>query len=277
MKRILLISFLSVLTLASFGQNGNEKKPGVRLIRNATLTITYGGHKILIDPMFTPKGKMGSITGKVESPMVDLPMPINEIVEDVDLVLLTHNHPDHIDAFALDALDKSVKFFVQPEDIQLPTQAGFSNAEVINKSVNWEGISITRTRAQHGTGRVLKEMGPGSGYVLQAANLPTLYIVGDAVWTQEIYQNIDTYKPDYIILNSGGAAMPGFDATPIIMDADQAMSLIQESGNAKIIAVHMDVIDHCYTTRRVLKAKAKEFNIGSDKLIIPADGEVVDL
>lgn len=85
------------------------------------------------------------------------------------------------------------------------------------------------------------------------------------------------HKPGYIILNSGGAAMPGFDATPIIMDADQAMSLIQESGNAKIIAVHMDVIDHCYTTRGILKVKAKEFNIGSDKLRIPADGEIVDL
>lgn len=71
--------------------------------------------------------------------------------------------------------------------------------------------------------------------------------------------------------------MPGFDATPIIMDADQAMSLIQESGNAKIIAVHMDVIGHCYTTRGILKVKAKEFNIGSDKLIIPTDGEIVDL
>lgn len=175
MKRILLISFLRVLTLVSFGQNGNEKKPGVRLIRNTTLTITYGGHKILVAPMFTLKGKMGSITGKVESPMVDLPMPISEIVENVDLVLLTHNHPDHIDAFALDALDKSVKFFVQPEDIQLSTQAGFSNAEVINKSVNWEGISITRTRAQHGTGRVLKEMGSSSGYVLRVTSSKPTY------------------------------------------------------------------------------------------------------
>lgn len=277
MKRILLVSFLSIFTLASFAQNSGQKKPNVRLIRNATIVINYAGHKILVDPMFTPKGALGSIAGKLESPTVDLPMAIGEITENVNLILLTHNHPDHIDKYATDALDKSIKFFVQPEDKQLPVQAGFSNAEAINKSVNWQGISITRTIAEHGTGRVLKEMGPGSGYVLQAANQPTIYIVGDAVWTQEIYQNIATYKPDYIILNSGGAAMPGFEATPIIMDADQAMSLIQESGSAKVIAVHMDAIDHCHTTREVLKAKAKEYNIGSDKLITPADGEVIEL
>lgn len=39
-------------------------------------------------------------------------------------------------------------------------------------------------------------------------------------------------------MNSGGAIMPGGnDATPIIMDELQVMALIQESGDAKIIAV----------------------------------------
>lgn len=277
MKRIFLTTALCIATLISFAQSNNQSVASIKLIRNATLTIEYAGHKILVDPMFSPKGIMGSIAGINESPMVDLPESVENIVKDVDLILLTHNHPDHIDQYAIDALNKSIKFINQPADKEFILQQGFKNAETLQNGTIWESIIITRVNAQHGTGRILKEMGEGSGYILQAADSPTIYIIGDAVWTQEIYQNIATYEPDYIIVNSGGAAMPGFEATPIIMDEHQTMSLIQESGNAKVIAVHMDVIDHCRTTRKILKQTAKEHNIGADKLIIPEDGEVVNL
>lgn len=100
----------------------------------------------------------------------------------------------------------------------------------------------------------------------------------NAVWTQGIANNIGRYNPDYIVVNSGGAVMPGgYDATPIIMDERQVMALIQESGDAKIIAVHMDAVDHCLTTRAVLRNEAKKMNIGNDKLLIPEDGEIISL
>ena len=71
------------------------------------------------------------------------------------------------------------------------------------------------------------------------------------------------------MVNSGGAVMPGgYDATPIIMDERQVMALIQESSDAKIIAVHMDAVDHCLTTRAVLRNEAKKMNIGNDKLLL---------
>ncbi|MGL4909069.1 MAG: MBL fold metallo-hydrolase, partial [Bacteroidales bacterium] len=73
------------------------------------------------------------------------------------------------------------------------------------------------------------------------------------------------------------ALFSNFEATPIIMDDIQTMALIQESGNAKVIAVHMDAIDHCLTTRIKLKKKAVEFNVAKEKLLIPSDGEVIRL
>lgn len=265
------------MKLSTYTQNVHKNKLDIRLIRNATLIVNYGGHKILVDPMFSPKGARGSILGKAASPMVDLPMSIDMITRDVDLILLTHSHLDHFDGYASNALNKSIKFVVQPVDEELIVKEGFKNIEILEDKVDWDGITIIRTNAQHGTGRVLKEMGIGSGFILQSINLPTVYIVGDTVWTQEIYQNIAKYEPDYIVVNSGGAAMPGFEATPILMDAAQTMSLIQESGKAKVIAVHMDAIDHCHTTRLVLKQKAKELAISSDKLLVPDDGKLVDL
>lgn len=63
----------------------------------------------------------------------------------------------------------------------------------------------------------------------------------------------------------------------IIMDEAQTMALIAESGKAMVIAVHMDALDHCRTTRSSLRLKASELNIGTDKLIIRQDGESIGL
>ncbi|MBX3242276.1 MAG: MBL fold metallo-hydrolase [Chitinophagaceae bacterium] len=277
MRQLIIIAILGLSGLLVNAQSSGTAQPSLRFIRNATLTLNYAGHKILVDPLLLPKGSMGSIWGKAKSPMVELPIPVEEIIHDVDLVLVTHNHPDHFDTVASSVLNKSIKLINQPKDKDFFNKQGFVNAESLEESLIWKGITITRTNAQHGTGEILLRMGNGSGYVLQALNQPTIYIVGDAVWTEDINQNIKRFQPDYVIVNSGGAVFPKFPATPILMDADETMALIQESGEAKVIAVHMDAIDHCLTTRDILKAKAKDFKIDSQKLLIPDDGETLEL
>lgn len=74
-----------------------------------------------------------------------------------------------------------------------------------------------------------------------------------------------------------GAVIPGCESNPILMDEVQTMSLIHESGEAKVIAVHMDALDHCRTTRAKLAQKAADLKIGKDKLMIPQDGELIYL
>ncbi|WGQ10816.1 hypothetical protein QG516_04000 [Pedobacter gandavensis] len=100
--------------------------------------------------------------------------------------------------------------------------------------------------------------------------------MGDAIWTEQIRKNIDRIKPDFIIVNSGGARIQGFEELPIIMDEQQTMALIVASGSAKVIAVHMDAFDHCGTTRASLRKKAEEFGVANDKLIILEDAELFD-
>ena len=55
------------------------------------------------------------------------------------------------------------------------------------------------------------------------------------------------------------------------------MSVVQESKEGKVIAIHLDAIDHCATTRDVLKAMAAKINISNEKLLILNDGEVLEL
>jgi L-ascorbate metabolism protein UlaG (beta-lactamase superfamily) len=271
MKRILSAAVPSPAATPSFAQ------PSIRLIRNATLVVEYAGQKILVDPMLSTKGTLESWGGVERNPTVELTMPVAEIIQNLDLVLVTHTHADHFDEAASQALDKAIALINQPADQEFFPKQGFTNAQTLADGQEWHGIQLHRLEAEHGSGEVLKMMGKTSGFVLQAKNQPTIYIVGDAIWTDEIKQNIAHYKPDYIVVNSGGARITGFENTPILMDEEQTMALLEASGKAKVIAVHMDALDHCRTSRASLRQKANGLHISTKKLLIPQDGETVGL
>lgn len=273
MKKVIVAFALTLSSVFSFGQIKSDTKPAVQLVRNATLVIDYAGKKILVDPMLSPKGAIDSWAGIQKNPTVELTIPVEEIVKDIDLVIVTHTHEDHFDKPASSTLNKSVELIIQPADKEFFKKEGFINATVVEGQKVWNGITINRVEGKHGSGKVLEMMGKTSGFVLQAKNQPTVYIVGDTIWNEDIKKDIETFKPDYIIVNSGGALMKDFSDTPIIMNEVQTMALIAASGKAKVIAVHMDALDHCFTTRAILKKKASELKIGQDKLIIPEDGE----
>lgn len=277
MKKGLLLLAISVSGTLSHGQANTATKSAIQLVRNATLLIEYGGKKILVDPMLSPKGAIESWAGVERNPTIELKMPVEDILKDVDLVIVTHTHEDHFDRVARKTIDKSVELMIQPADKDFFEKEGFGSATVIDDSKIWNGVTIHRLDGEHGSGEVLEMMGKTSGFVLMAKNQPTIYIVGDAIWTADIKKNIKKFKPDYIVVNSGGALIKGFENTPIIMNEAQTMTLIGESGKAKVIAVHMDALDHCRTTRSSLRKKADELKISKDKLIIPQDAEVITL
>ncbi|WP_426588281.1 MBL fold metallo-hydrolase [Mucilaginibacter sp. R-33] len=247
----------------------------IELIRNATLLINYGGKKILVDPMFSAKGTFESFGGIAKNPGVDLPVSIKQITEGLDLVLVSHTHIDHMDPKAQKVLDKNLPFFIQPSDKEFFVGKGFRNVRVIECTTTWEGITICRTVGQHGSGEILQKMGHTSGFILQKKGYPTIYIIGDSILTLEVTMTIERFRPDIIVTNSGGAVVPGFEDSPILMEEKQTMELIKRSGSAKVIAVHMEALDHCRTTRASLRQLAIQQHISESKLLIPLDGEKI--
>lgn len=273
---MLLMALLFSASFA-FAQSKSNSKPSIQLVRNATLVIEYAGQKILVDPMLSPKGNIQSFAGIEKNPTVELKLPVSEITKNLDLVLVTHSHEDHFDKTASQTLNKGIKLIHQPADVEFFKKENFTNTVSLTDQITLKNLSINRVEAQHGTGEALKMMGKTSGFILKAKNQPTIYIVGDGIWTEEVKKNIQTFKPDYIIVNSGGAVIPGLEKNPILMDEAQTIALIQASGKAKTIAVHMEALDHCRTTRASLRQSAEKANIEKAKLLIPQDGENIML
>jgi L-ascorbate metabolism protein UlaG (beta-lactamase superfamily) len=246
-----------------------------QLIRNATIKMKYAGKTILVDPMFSPKGNFESFAGISKNPTVDLPVSIDSILEGVDFVIVTHKHIDHFDNLAKEKLKKDIKLFCQPADKEFIKKSKFVNTEVVEWKTTFENVTITRTKGKHGSGEILTQMGEVSGFVLQAEHEPTVYIVGDSIWIEEIENVIATFNPEIIITNSGGAIMPGFENNPIIMNEEETILLAKYATNSKVIAVHIESLDHCRVTRSSLRQKAIEHGIDQNRLIIPTDGQLV--
>ena len=127
-------------------------------IRNSTSKLSYSGLKILVDPFFTPKEyypgfELGPTIEikKTRIPLVDLPLPIEEIVKDIDACIISHLHADHWDEYTAKYIPKNIPIFVQNrEDKKRIQEQGFSDVRVVGINTPFKGITITKTGGQHG-------------------------------------------------------------------------------------------------------------------------------
>lgn len=245
----------------------------LQLIRNATMKITYAGKTILTDPMFSSKGAFDSFAGISPNPTVDLPFETDEILKGVEAIIVSHNHPDHFDEAATKIINKDIPFFCQPGDEDIFKEQGFSKVLPVQESETWCGISLTRTRGTHGVDKALEFTGKVSGFIFKAPSEPVVYWAGDTCWCEEVEKTIKKFTPEIIITHSGGATIPGF--APIIMDAEQTITTLQTAPEAKVVAVHMESLDHCRIDRAMLQEAAEQASIGKERIFIPKDGEVI--
>lgn len=244
----------------------------LQLIRNATLRLTYARQQILIDPYLAEKHSLPSYSGRSQNPLVELPMSPEMVIAGAELVLISHLHTDHFDATAQALLPKTVSLFCQPGDEDKIKDNGFQHVTPIDSSIRWQGLTLTRTEGQHGTGDVIQKMGMVSGFVLQADNEPTIYWAGDTIWYEAVEQVINQFQPDIIITHSCGAL---WDDTLILMDAAQTIAVCQAAPHSTVIATHMGAVDHATVSRQQLRAQAEAAGISTNRLRIPEDGEVV--
>ncbi|MBN1429464.1 MAG: hypothetical protein JXB07_13910 [Anaerolineae bacterium] len=61
---------------------------------------------------------------------------------------------------------------------------------------------------------------------------------------------IDTYHPDVIVVNSGAAQFNV--GAPITMTGQDVIEVCRAAPGAKVVAVHMEAVNHCRLTRREL-------------------------
>lgn len=277
---------ISLTALALFMSVSALAGDSYQHIRNATAKIEYAGQTFLIDPFFAKKGAMAGFEGTFNShlriPLVELPMSQSKIVQGVDAVIVTHTHEDHWDSAAQKAIPKHLPIFVQNEaDANLIKSQGFTNVQVLHEKMVFNGVELHKTGGSHGTEQMYANpqlaqvLGEAMGVVIKKEGHKTTYVMGDTVWTADVNKALHRFKPNYVVMNTGFARINGLPNS-IIMGVEDVLKATQIAPDAKIIAVHMDTVNHTATSREDLR----KFVIGekiSEKVFVPDDGQVIEL
>jgi L-ascorbate metabolism protein UlaG (beta-lactamase superfamily) len=246
-------------------------------LRNATLVIETGDKVILVDPMLGKKGTAGPpftlFRFKPQrNPIVDLPNNAMDIVEKTTHCLITHLHPDHLDKEAEKFLvSKQIPIICSVKDEKKLRKKSLNVSQTIDywKTSSFLGGSILGVPAVHGYGFIAKPMGNVMGFYIELPNEKSIYISADTIYTEDVHKVLTKLKPEISVLACGTAQLDVFQ--PLLMRIDDILKFIQNAPN-KVIANHLEAVNHCPTTRIQLKNEVTKKGL-SDKVLIPIDGD----
>lgn len=173
------------------------------------LLIETNGKKILVDP--------GNLKYKDE---------YFETWNTVDIILVTHKHPDHCNAEVLEKLNKDIKIYSTQE-----VQNAYPNLKINivkeNDVIELEDIKIEVVHAIHGYQPLLKgkEIHENVGYIIDDGEI-RLYTTSDTI----CFKN--DYKADVLCtpVTGHGLTMSAFEASLYAKDVEAILT----------IPIHMD-------------------------------------
>lgn len=250
----------------------------VHHIRNATMILETEKDVILIDPMLGDIGIMPSFTlfrhKARKNPTVSLPNNIEQILNKVTHCLITHQHPDHIDKAGVQFLIKNnIPVTCSIKDEKAFTKKGLNITQTLKY---WEkqkflGGTIEGIPAKHGYGTVAKLMGNVIGFYIKLSGQKSIYLSSDTIYTSSVNKVLTIYKPDISVIPCGTARFDFFKQ--LIMNTDDIIKFVRNTPG-KVIANHMESINHCPLTRVELK-KLLMKNQLENKVLIPEDGDIM--
>jgi L-ascorbate metabolism protein UlaG (beta-lactamase superfamily) len=253
----------------------------IHQLRNATVVLELGKHRVLVDPMLARKGELPPLRlfgATQRNPLVELPVSAADILESITHCLITHcqrGHFDHLDRAGKRWLrDRQIPVICTPHDAAYLSRLGL-NAQPLPEEhqspQSFLGGVIRTVKCTHGRGVVGKLMEHGVGYLIEMPGEPSVYLAGDTVLTARVREFVLQHQPKVSIVPAGGAR---FDiGGDIIMGTDEVIEFTRLA-RGMVIANHLEAISHCPTTRAALARAAASALVG-ERLLIPADGETL--
>jgi L-ascorbate metabolism protein UlaG (beta-lactamase superfamily) len=188
-------------------KNYHSKKPSVIWFGHSSYLVHADGMNILVDPVFSGHAspfrfQFRAFKGTDIYKPADMP--------EIDWLILTHNHYDHLDYGTLQALVEKTKAFVMPLRVSKSLR-GLPIPQERTAELNWwqsldlaPNARIRATPARHFSGRGLRRNGSlWASYVLEI-NGYKLFLGGDSGYDSHFKEIGNRYGPfDLALLECG--------------------------------------------------------------------------
>lgn len=218
----------------------------------ATVLLSVGDLRLLTDPALDPAGTTFTIPvpggPTIRMQRVRDPAVAVTALPEVDAVLLTHDHPDHLDETGR-ALAASVPLVLTTPAAAArlgPNTVGLEPWASHELLRNGTRIRVTATPARHGPPEVIRAVGDVTGFAIEAADTDgsAAYVSGDTVYYDGLREIGRRFAVDTAFLFLGDAHFPQTGGTAFTMNSRQGAQLADALGARCVVPVHYDSFDH---------------------------------
>ncbi|WHY73085.1 MBL fold metallo-hydrolase [Fictibacillus enclensis] len=212
----------------------NRSKHSITWIGHSTFLLQVGGLNILTDPVWAPK--MG-LQKRLTAPGLSTGQ-----LPEIDLVLISHGHYDHLDFNSIKQLKGKISFYVPAGLKGLFRKKGY---QAVTEANWWEefvdrGLKIMFVPAQHWTRRSVFDMNTShwGGWVIQDLKTgESVYFAGDTGYFRGFRQIGERLKPDTVLMPIG-AYEPEWFMKVSHINPEDAVKAFLETGASLFIPMH---------------------------------------
>jgi L-ascorbate metabolism protein UlaG (beta-lactamase superfamily) len=252
----------------------------VTWLGHSTVLLEMDGVRVLTDPVWGPRASPSRLIG----PKRFQPAPVRlRAMPALDLVVISHDHYDHLDYPTIRELAKSSVPFVTSLGVGAHLQAWGIAPERIVELDWWEshalpnsGLTVTAAPSQHFSGRALKDRNATlwSSMVLRSSR-HAVFFSGDTGLTSEYRQIGERLGPFDLAMLEVGAFHPAWG--DIHLGPHNALKAFGLLGSGAFLPVHWGTFSlamHAWDQpAEVLYAQAAR---GAGPLLMPRLGEAVE-
>lgn len=257
-----------------------DKKPQVVWFGHSTTLLRIGGKTIMTDPVLSNRASPFPFAGPKRT--ISKRAISAEELPQLDAVVISHNHYDHLDFSTIKALrSKTAKFFV-PLGVATHLRTwGVPSEKIVEldwwDEARFEGIVFACTPARHFSGRTLTDRDKTlwSSWVIRAKDT-SVFFSGDSGYGPHFKQIGKKYGPfDLTLLECGQ-----YDRRwgTIHMMPEQTLTAHQDLKGKRLVPVHWGAfVLSLHTWTDPVERVKKAAQLAKVELVTPRLGEVVSI
>ena len=260
----------------------NRHEATVTWVGHSTLLVQLDGVNILTDPVYS--NRLGPLSGTVGVHRFTPPGIPFEDLPSIDVVLISHDHYDHLDEPTVRRLAHAFHpLFVVPLGIKAWLEGrGITNAVELDwsESIKVKGLEIVCAPAQHGSGRSLTDVGRRLWASWAVIGSRRFYFAGDSGYASHFEMIGHALGPFDLAALPIGSYTPRRIAKPVHMSPEEALQASRDLRAADFIGIHWGTYklarEPYDEPPRRIAAEVERLKLDPHTIWLPKPGETLD-